>query len=180
MGKKIRVIIAVAIIIGVSFWCIDRIMTRNYQGARIAFDVGNGSVVITNPGQNPILTEMRSSGRTANFRIESPENNLRESSTRQGTRSNAYHAIQLELPSGQSTINITSGSNVRFLSPSDQRISAVVTPLNSESMRLTIIATLIIIVAALFYISRLYDHQWITSLRTRIADRKQKPESAPT
>lgn len=73
---------------------------RSYSGAKINLNVGNGAVVVINPGQEAIPVEMRSSGRTATFAIASTELGLQETSKRQGSAGSPYHAVSFELPPG--------------------------------------------------------------------------------
>jgi hypothetical protein len=178
MGTKIRVITALVIIVGVAFWSFNLVRERSYSGSRLAFKVGSGSVVVTNRGQEPVPVEMRADGRTAIFRVESAELDLKESSKRQGSGRNVYHAVSFELPPGQAKIDVTRGSNVQFISSSNQRIDAVVTPMEASGVRQTLIFTGLIILASLYYISRTLQHRWIGALRRKLLKRKERPESA--
>ena len=177
MGNKIRIVIALLVIVGISFWSINLVRERSYSGSKFGFKVGSGSVVVTNQGQEPIPVEMRSEGRTANFRVESADLDLKESSKRQTGGRTAYHTVSFELPPGQAKIDVTRGANVFFISASDQRISAVVTPMNPGSVRSTLIFTGLVILGALYYISRTLEHRWIGALRSRFTGRKNRPES---
>ena len=177
MGKKIRVIIALAVIVGMTYWAVNQVLVRSYSGSQIAFKVGNGAVVVTNQSQEPVPVEMRSEGRTASFRIESADFELRQTSKVQGSGRNAFHVVQFELPGGQAKIDVTRGSNVFFVSSSNQRIDAVVTPMSPDSVRTTLIFTGLIILAALYYISRTLQHRWIRALFNKLARRKPQPES---
>jgi hypothetical protein len=168
MGKKIRIILALALVIFVSFWAFNQIRERDYSGSKFAFEVGNGSVVVNNRGQEAIPLEMRAVGRLATFRIESPEINLGETSKRQTIGGTTYQVVNFELPSGQATIEVVRGSNVMLISSSSQRIDATVTPMSASSTRTTLIFSGIVLLSALYYISRLVDHQWIGSVRAVI------------
>lgn len=168
MGKKIRLIIALAVVIGALFWGYDTVRQRHYSGAKIAFEVGTGQVAVTNPGNEAIPVEMRSAGRTSSFRIASAELGLREGSKRVGSGRDVYHAIALELPPGTTRVDVTRGSNVRLVSPSEQRIEAVVTPLGETGARMIIIFAGLVALAGLYYISGLYEHRWFPALRSRL------------
>lgn len=180
MGKKIRVIIALVIIVGVVYWSFNLVSERSYGGSKFAFKVGSGSVVVTNPGQEAIPVEMRSSGRTATFAIASAELDLRETSKRQGSAGNPYHAVSFELPPGEAQIEVTRGSNVTFVSGSNQRIDAVVTPMRAGSVRTTLIWTGVVILAALYYISRTLEHRWIGILRSKLPESIQRLKRTTT
>jgi hypothetical protein len=168
MGKKIRFILALALIVLVSFWAFNQIRERSYSGSKIAFEIGNGSVVVNNRGQEAVPVQMRALGRLATFRVASPEINLAETSKRQTIGSAAYQVVAFELPPGQTAVEVVRGSDVMFVSSSSQRIDAVVTPLNASSSRTTVIFSGLVVLAALYYMSRLVNHQWIDTMRTVI------------
>jgi len=168
MGKKIRMIIALVVIVGTVFWSIDLVRKRSYSGSKFVFNVGNGSVVVTNRGQEPIPVEMRSDGRTATFRIESAELGLKETSKRRSVGRHTFHAVSFELPPGRANIDVTRGSKVRFVSSSNQRIDAVVTPMSASSVRTTLVLAGLVILAALYYISRMLEHRWVGVLRGKL------------
>jgi hypothetical protein len=170
MGKKIRVIIALAVIIGVAFWAFNLVRERSYSGSKISFRVGSGSVLVTNRGQEPIPVAMRAAGRTASFRIDSADLGLTETSKSQRSGRDTYHEVSFELPPGQSRINVARGSNVYLYSTSDQRIDAIVTPLRIDRARTTLVWVGFIILAALYYISRTLDHRWIGVLRSKLPE----------
>ncbi|MAU01900.1 MAG: hypothetical protein CL608_32585 [Anaerolineaceae bacterium] len=168
MGKKIRMVLAVALVVFVSFWAFNQIRERSYSGSKIAFDVGNGSLVVNNRGQEAIPVEMRSVGRLATFRVESREINLAETSKRQTIGGTTYHVVAFELPPGQTAVEVVRGSDVQFVSNSSQRIDATVTPMNASSTRTTLIFSGIVVLGALYYLSRSVNHQWVGTVRAII------------
>ena len=174
MGNKIRVLVALAVIVGVVFWSFNLVRERSYSGSKISFKVGGGSVLVTNRGQEPIPVEMRATGRTSSFRIASTELGLQEASKRQTSGRDTYQAVTFELPPGPAQIEVTRGSNVQFISASNQRIDAVVTPMSAGSVRTTLIFTGLVILAALYYISRTLQHRWIGALRRKLPDSLQR------
>lgn len=165
MKIKIGVIVAVLVIALAAFWGFDSVRQRSYEGSNLTFGVGSGSVVVNNTSDEAIPVEMRSSGRTSNFRVESSDFELNAASTRQGTGRTLFHAVSFDLPAGTSVLNITQGSGVEFISASDTALQATVTPLSSQQTQTTIIAAIVVILAALFYISNAYGHRWIGALR---------------
>lgn len=177
MGNKIRVIIAIAVIVGVAYWAISSVVQRNYSGTRLSFEVGSGSVVVTNRGQEPAPVEMRAEGRASTFRIESTDLDLRETSKREGTGRDIYHAVSFELPPGTAQINVTRGSNVQFISNGSQRIDAVVTPMDASGVRWILIVAGLVILGALYYISRIFEHRWIGTLRSKLPIGAGRPKS---
>lgn len=176
MGNKIRVIVALVIIVGVAIWAINGVRLRSYSGANLSFKVGGGHVVATNPGDEPIPVEMRAEGRSANFRVQSTELGLSETSKRQTSGRDVYHSVVFELPPGQAKIDVTRGSGVQFISSSNQRIDAVVARKEAGGVRFTLIFAGVVILAALYYISHTFEHRWIGTLRSKLAQRLQRSE----
>lgn len=164
MGNKIRVLVALLVVAAIWFWAINSVVKRSYSGAGIAFPVGSGVVEIDNRGQEPIPVSMRSEGRTSNFRVESSDLNLRENSRRQGGARTAYHIIEFEVPPGKATLEVTRGSNVKFISASSQPIDAVVAPKTPQSARNTLLLATVVTLGLLFYVSQLFDHRWVGML----------------
>jgi len=178
MGNKIRIVIALLVIVGVAFWSINLVRERSYSGSKFAFKVGSGSVVVNNQGQQPIPVEMRSEGRSSSFHIQSAELGLRETSKRQSIGRNTYHAVSFELPPGQAQISVTRGSNLYFVSGSAQRIDAIVTPMSAGSARTTLIVAGLIILGAIYYISNILEHRWIWLVRSKLSKLRQRPKGA--
>ena len=178
MGNKIRIILAVLVIIGVAYWSINLVRQRSYSGSQFAFKVGRGSVVVNNQGQQAIPVEMRSEGRSANFRVESAELGLKENSKRQSSGRDTFHVVTFELPSGQAQIKVVRGSNIFFVSSSSQPISAVVTPLSPGSTYMTLIFAGLVIAGALYYISSLQEHRWVGAARSKLTKLRQRPKGA--
>lgn len=165
MGKKIRIFLASAVIVVMIVWAFTSVRTRTYNGANIAFEVGNGSVLVTNQGREAIPVEMRAVGSRSTFRIESRELGLREVSKRQKIGTRVNQAVKFELPPGQARIDVTRGDKVLFISGSDQSILATVKPMNQSSITKTWFYTAVVVLGALFYISRLLNHSWVEKLR---------------
>jgi len=170
MRNKIRLIIALLIMVGMVAWAINRVRDRSYSDSSFAVNVGSGSIVVTNPGSEPIPVSMRSEGRTGMFRIESEDLGLAVNAKRQNSGRVSYFAVQFDLPPGQATIDVVRGSDVLFVSGSDQRLNAVVTPMSESSARAILILTGMVELAALYYISGRFEHRWIGALRRRLPE----------
>lgn len=177
MGTKIRLLVALVVIVGTAFWAFDSVRSRSYSGSNLSFEVGSGNVVVTNPGAEPIPVEMRAGARST-FRVESAELGLQESSKREGSGRDVARVVRFELPPGQAKIDVTRGSGVHFVSGSDQRIDAVVTPKDAGSDRNIVLFAGLIILGALYYISNLVEHRWIGMLRGKLMQRVQRPKAA--
>ncbi len=175
MGNKIRIILALVLMVGVAFWAIDGVRQRSYAGSGLSFKVGSGHAVVTNLGSEAMPVEMRTEGRTSSFRIESAALGLRETSKRQGSGSSAYHAVTFELPPGQAQINVTRGSGVQFVAPAEGRIQAVVAPKDAGSARNTLVFAGLVIVGGLYYISRTLEHRWVGTVRAKLPKINLRP-----
>jgi hypothetical protein len=180
MKTKIQVAIAVLIMLGAAFWGYTTVRSYEYGGSSIMFPVGGGHAIVTNTGDAPIPIEMRSGERIASFRVASPELGLSQTSKRQGTGRDAYHAVYFDLPPGQARIEVVSGSDVRFISRSDTRITATVTPVSASTVRWVLILSGGVILWALYYSSRVTGHRWIGALRGKRAGGTLQPKQTTT
>jgi hypothetical protein len=105
---------------------------------------------------------------------------LQASATRQGTGANTYYAVHFDLPPGATRIDVTRGSDVYFITRSDTRIQADVTPMSTGSVRTTLIFAGVVILAALYYMSRAVQHRWLATLRGKLFGRSQRLEESAT
>ena len=165
MKTKIKVVVAVLVIIAAGCWAFTSVRPISYTGSNIMFPVGSGHAIVTNPSNEAIPIEMRSGERVASFRITSAELGLSQSSKRQGTGREAYHSVSFEIPLGQTRIDVASGSGVQMISRADTRIVAVVTPVAAGTIRWILILSGGVILWALYFMSAATEHRWIGALR---------------
>jgi hypothetical protein len=180
MKSKIQIVIAVLIMIGAAYWGYTAVRMHNYSGSNIMFPVGDGHVIVRNTGDAPIPIEMRSGERVASFSIASTDLDLRASSKRQGSGRDAFHAVTFDLPPGQARIDVTRGSGVMMVSRDDTRIEATVTPMAASTVRWILSLSGGVILWAFYYISRVTEHRWISTLRSRMVGGKIQPEQTTT
>jgi hypothetical protein len=180
MKTKIQVVIAVLVMIAAGYWGYTALRTYDVSGSNIMFRVGAGHVVVTNPSDAPIPIEMRSGERVASFRVASTDLDLRATSRRQGTGRDAFHAVNFDLPPGQTRVDIVSGSDVRMVSRSETPIQATVTPMAPGTVRWTLILSGGVIVWALYYMSSATGHRWISALRSRKTAGALEPKQTTT
>jgi hypothetical protein len=57
------------------------------------------------------------------------------------------------------------GANVSFVANNETKLEATVRPLTPKDTRTTIIVAAVVVLGALFYISRTTGHRWISILR---------------
>jgi hypothetical protein len=165
--KTIKVIIAIVVIIGASFWVISTIRPRYYEGKALNFPVSEGSVTVTNPSEALSVQLISTSSRT--FRVSSASQGMSGSSIRENSGSVTAQVFEFVLPSGTSEFTVASNTDVIFDSNTATNLQVKVNPLNVETTRIRILALGILVVAMLFYISHLYDHLWISAARRQNA-----------
>lgn len=165
MSSRTRVFIALMIIVGVAFCTFNLLQERRYSGSKFAFYVGSGSILVTNRGQESIPVEMRADGWIAAFAIASEEIGLEEMSKRQSNGGNTCHVVSFELPPGEAKIEVIRGSNVYFVSSSNQYIDAVVRPMRARHIRTFLIIAGLALLATPYYISHTLEHRWLGILQ---------------
>jgi len=178
MKTKIKVTIAVLVMIGVTYWALTSIWPRTYSGANIMFPIGSGHVVVKHAGAEPMPIEMRAENRTTIFRIASTDLGLSESAKRQGTGRDAFYAIYFDLPPGEARIDVTRGSGVQLIARGDTRVEAVVTPVAAGTIRWILIGAGAVIAWALYYISKVTEHRWVEWMRNKLSRRNMQPTEA--
>ena len=173
-----KVLLALVVIVGVSYWAVNSVLPRSYDGSILDFGVGSGTVTVTNPSIESIPAQLVAK---RSFRVSSAIENLSGSPTRQGSGIDATYVLEFELPPGESMFLITRGTDVNFVVTTETRLEATVKPASATSARTTIIVAAVVVLGALFYISRTTGHRWIKILRgqeTSVPDLKPVPVSA--
>ena len=123
--------------------------------------------------QNPLSkrdspVEMRADGWIATFAIASEELVLEEMSKRQSNAGNTYHVVSFELPPGEVKIEVIRGSNVYFVSSSNQHIDAVVRPMRTRHIHTFLIIAGLVLLATPYYISHTLEHRWLGILQYKL------------
>jgi hypothetical protein len=72
---------------------------------------------------------------------------------------------EFELPPGVSEFTVVHGLNVNFAATTETTLAATAQSLSAGVARSTVIAAGVVVLAALFYISRTTGHRWINLLR---------------
>jgi hypothetical protein len=162
-----KVLIALIVIVGAGYWVAISAIPHSYSGSDLNFEVGSGTVTVTNPSTESIPAQLVAKSRS--FRVSSAVEGLSGSSTRQGNGTSATYLIEFELPPGVSEFTITRGQDVRFVANTETRLEATVQPVSESASRTTLIVAVVVVLAALFYISRITNHRWIGILRRQKA-----------
>ncbi|NPV67244.1 MAG: hypothetical protein HPY64_08890 [Anaerolineae bacterium] len=163
----LRVLIALAVIVAVVYWAVDSTRSRTYTGDEISFNMGSGSVVISHSAEEAALARFSTTGVRGTFAIASNALEVSVSSTRQGTGASAVNTVELEVPPGTADVRVTRGTDVNLTLEGAKAATVIFTPQSEEATRTTYIAAAIVILVALFYISRTFNHGWIGWLRRR-------------
>jgi preprotein translocase subunit SecE len=172
-SQTFKGIVAVVIIIGTLLWAFDSLRLRSYSGPNLTFPVGQGAVSMTNPSDSPVAVQLVAAGNRA-FGVGSTIEGLSGTSTKQGTGSSTTQLFEYSLPAGSSEFTILRGAGVNFVANTPTQLQATVNPMSNDTARTTVLVAIVVIVAALFYMSRLTDHRWLKAW-----GRKQKPVLAP-
>jgi hypothetical protein len=159
-----KILIAIVVLLGVIFWGFDSVRTRSYSGTDLNFQVGTGPVTVTNPSAEALPVQLVAS-QAGTFTVSSTIDDQSGRSTREGNGRNATQTFEFELPSGVSEFTVVRGSGASFVASSDTSLEATVQPLDAENSQATLVAMVIVILAALFYISRATEHRWISRFR---------------
>lgn len=168
-----KVLLALALIVVAFFWAVDSVRPRSYSGSGLSFGIGSGPVMVTNPADEPVSVQLAGTG-TRSFSVTSTIEGLPETSTREGTGRNTTQLLDFTLPPGTSEFTVARGTNVNFVADADTNLEATVQPQGADEARTTLIIAAVVILGALFYISRTNDHRWINVLR------QKSPEEAVT
>lgn len=168
MNFNWRVIVILVILFGTIIWGITSFIPLSYNGTDVEFDVGNGSVHITNLSDQPIPVELVSTG-PASFTVSNPAADIEGFSVRQGSGRNITQSYVFELPAGVSEFTVVGGKDVKFLSNSDTRLEATVNPLSADEVRDRLILIVAVILGSLFILSSINDHRWISASRRQKA-----------
>jgi hypothetical protein len=168
MKINLKALIAVAVIIGAVFWAVDSVRTRSYSGTDLNFIVGRGAITVTNPSDEAVPMQLTGTGARA-FVVSSTTEVLSGSATRPEGGANNAQVFVFDLPPGEHEFSVVSSSsaprNVSLVASSDIQLEATSQPLAAMDANATMIAAAVVVLGALFYISRATNHGWLRALR---------------
>lgn len=169
--------IVLVVICLVAYWAYDSIRERVYTGSEVEFVAGNGNIVtIENSGGESV--DLAVSSRSS-FGMTSSSPDPIGSPTREGSGRNLVYSHAIEVPTGTTDFRINRGSEITFSISGESAVDVVVAPMSSDNARNTVLFAGAIILAALFYLSRTFEHQWIRMIRQRISS-QDTPPTQPT
>jgi hypothetical protein len=158
-----KVLLALVLIVGVSYLAVNSIFPRSYSGSALNFAIGSGTVTVTNPSTESIPAQLV--GNSGSYRVSSAIEGLSESPTRERTATSAIYLLEFELPPGETEFSLTRGTNVSFVTTTETQLEATVLPASVSSARTTVVVAAVVVLGSLFYISRAMGHPWIHMLR---------------
>jgi hypothetical protein len=163
MKMNWKSLVALALIVVALYWAVDSVRPRSYSGSNLNFAIGSGPVMVTNPADEPVSVQLVGTG-TRSFSVTSTIEGVPDASTREGSGRNTTQLMDFALPPGASEFTVARGTNVNFVAGADNRLVAVVQPQGATEARTTVIVAAVVILGALFYISRTNGHRWIPTL----------------
>jgi len=158
-----KVLVALGLMIGDIAWTVNWTRSTSYSGTDLTFEVGSGTVTMTNPSNDPVPAQLMSPS-TRSFTVSSEIEDMPRSSIRSGTTPNIISLLEFELPSGESAFTLTRGSDVSFVANTDTPLEATLQAANYSTK---IQALGVFMLVALFYISHTTEHRWIYKLLGR-------------
>lgn len=165
--KTIKVLFAFVVIIGITFWAVNTIRPRSYEGTDLNFGIGDGTVSITNPSEQSTSVQLVGSG-SRTFRVSSTSEDISGTSARQGSGSSSTQLFEFELPSGANEFTVSRGLDVNFIATTSSTLQAIVNPVSDSAYNAILIATIAIILGSLFYASNASEHIWMSWLRGQL------------
>lgn len=168
-----KMLLGIAVIVGVAVWAVTSLAPKSFSGSNLTFNVGSGAVSINNTSDVPVLVQLIGTGTRA-FAVSGTIEDVVGSSTREGTGSSATQLFEFAALPGLSEFTVVRGNNVKFVSTTDTSLNATVQPLSQDETRTTLIVAAIVVLGSLYFISRATGHSWINALR-----RKEIPVLTP-
>ncbi len=161
-----RILVAIALMLAALVWVVDSLRPRSYSGANLRFGVGSGPVMVTNPSDEAIPVQLVGGG-TRSYTVSSTIEDVAGTSTREGSGRNLTNVFSFMLPSGVSEFTVVRGTDVNFVADTSNELEATVQPQGAGEARTTVIIGAVVILGALFYISRLNEHRWMSAMRRK-------------
>jgi hypothetical protein len=172
-----KVVVALVVIIGTTFWAVESVRSRSYSGTHLNFGIGSGPVTLTNPSNEPVPVQLVGTG-ARSFAISSTMDGISGSSTRQGTGRDTTQLFEFQAPPGVSEFTVARGTNVSLVANTATNLEAVVQSSTASESRTIIIVAAVVVLGALFYISHINGHRWISASRRKAAADRSANRSA--
>jgi hypothetical protein len=166
--KSAKILFASLLIVVVILGAINLLLPKTFSGENLSFNIGHGSVIITNPSSEPVAVQILGTG-TGRVRMTSPTQGLGDTSELQGSGRTSSQLIEFMLPAGQTEFTTVGGNNVSFSATTPTVLTATVQMLSQIEIQGVLFIGGLIILGALFYISRSTNHRWLSMIRGQAA-----------
>ena len=163
-----KVIVPIVIILGVTVWAFNSLITRSYSGNDLDVAVAGGPISVSNPSESSLPVRLVSTS-PGTFTVMSTDESIAGRSTSVGSGRTATQFYDFSLPAGVSEFTVLRGANVNFVANSETQLDVTAQPLNAEDSTTTLFITVVAILASLFFLSYQNDHRWISSSRRQKA-----------
>jgi hypothetical protein len=161
---NIRVIIALTILVAMLYFAIGAVAQHKYSGSELNFATSGIVSLDSDAAANVTATSNRS------FTISTDNPEMRTlRAEREGSGRSAVYGVQADLLSGANELRVTRGSDVNFVITADSPIRATVAARSAEGNRNVVIATVVVSLALLFYISQTTGHAGLKMIQQRIS-----------
>lgn len=168
MKPNWKVIIAIVVAVGAIAWSLNSAISRSYNGTDLSFNIGRGAVVVTNTTDSAVPVSLVST-KPGTFNVISSASGVSGRSVTQGSGRSATQLYEFILPAGKTEFTVTRGSSIKFVANTEAPLKAVVKSHSSSDTTARGVVALVVVLAALFYISSTYDHMWISESRRQKA-----------
>jgi hypothetical protein len=172
-----KVLVILVVLFGTIIWGVETLRPRLYGGTDVEFNVGNGSVQVTNSSDESLPVELVGTG-TRSFTLSNTTFDVSGASLREGTGRKTTQSFVFALPSGMSEFTVVSGKDVKFVSNSNTHLDATVNLLTTDEFRDRLILIAVVILGSLFALSSIYDHRWMSASRRQKAQEKADIQEA--
>jgi hypothetical protein len=162
--KSAKILFASLLIVVVILGAINLLLPKTFSGENLNFNIGHGSVMMTNPSSEPVAVQILGTG-TGRVRMTSPTQGLGDTSELQGSGRTSSQLIEFMLPAGQTEFTTVGGNNVSFSATTPTVLTATVQMLSQIEIQGVLFIGGLIILGALFYISRSTNHRWLSMIR---------------
>lgn len=151
MRINFKAIIAIAFAVVVAVAGFNALQVQTYSGSDLSFTMSGGPVTIINNAEDNGSALMTTTGTSGTFGIRGSHLNTAETSTREGTGRTAVNSITVPLAPGETTIQLTRGSNVQVALSGSDSFNVTAAPMNDTSARDTVIFVAVVVLAAVGY-----------------------------
>jgi preprotein translocase subunit SecE len=165
MKINLKIIIVLVLMLGAAVWAVDSVRSRSYNATPLTFNVGHGTVSVTNPSDASVSAQIVGTG-SRSFTVTNMADGVSGPSTREGTGRTTTQLFPVTLLPGANVFTVAGGTGVTFNADTETPLEATVQPLDQNETRSTLIVVAVVILLGLFYISRTTGHRWMRSARS--------------